>query len=158
VVAPRRFNNPFHGVVDMISEMNRISDSMSSLESGQAGDRERGYSDAWSPPTDILARGTDLVLRCEIAGVRQEDVSVSFNDGILSVSGERHRDESDVVYYTSERFMGTFRRRISLPEGIGEEDIEASFDEGLLEITVRGGANARGPKRIAVRRRAPKHS
>jgi HSP20 family protein len=155
-VAPRKFNNPFHGVVDMISEMNRISDSMSSLESGQAGDKERGYSDAWSPPTDILARGNDLVLRCEIAGVHEESVSVSFNDGILSISGERNRDEEDVVYYTSERFMGTFRRRISLPEGVAEEDIEASYAEGLLEITVRGGANARGPKRITVRKRAPK--
>jgi len=140
----------------MISEMNRISDSMTSLESGQAGDRERGYSDAWSPPTDILARGDDLVLRCEIAGVREQDVSVSFNDGILSVSGERHRDEDDVVYYTSERFMGTFRRRISLPDGVTEEDIEAAYDEGLLEITVRGGANARGPKRITVRKRGRK--
>ncbi|GAA1436718.1 Hsp20/alpha crystallin family protein [Nocardiopsis tropica] len=155
-MAPRKFNNPFHGVVDMISEMNRISDSMSSLESGQAGDKERGYSDAWSPPTDILARGNDLVLRCEIAGVHEENVSVSFNDGILSISGERNRDEEDVVYYTSERFMGTFRRRISLPEGVAEEDIEASYAEGLLEITVRGGANARGPKRITVRKRAPK--
>ncbi|WP_433700104.1 Hsp20/alpha crystallin family protein [Nocardiopsis sp. CA-288880] len=155
-MAPRKFNNPFHGVVDMISEMNRISDSMSSLESGQAGDKERGYSDAWSPPTDILARGNDLVLRCEIAGVHEEGVSVSFNDGILSISGERHRDEDDVVYYTSERFMGTFRRRVSLPEGVAEEDIEASYAEGLLEITVRGGANARGPKRITVRKRAPK--
>lgn len=155
-MAPRKFHNPFHGVVDMITEMNRISDTMTSIESGQAGDRKRGYADAWSPPTDILARGTDLVVRCEIAGVREQDVSVSFNDGILSVSGERHRDEDDVVYYTSERFMGTFRRRISLPDGVGEEDIDAAYEEGLLEITVRGGANARGPKRIAVHKRGRK--
>lgn len=152
-MAPRKFNNPFHGVVDMITEMNRISDSMSSLESGQAGDRERGYADAWSPPTDILARGDDLVIRCELAGVREQDVAVSFNDNILNISGERHRDEDDVVYYTSERFMGTFRRGVSLPEGVSEEDIEASYDEGLLEITVHGGANIRGPKGIAVRKR-----
>lgn len=157
-MTPKRFNNPFYGVVDMITEMNRISDSMTTMEAGNAGERERGYADAWSPPTDILARGNDLIIRCEIAGVREQDVAVLLNQGTLTISGERHRDEEDVVYYSSERFMGRFRREISLPEGVDEEDIEADYDEGLLTVVVRGAANTRGPKRIPLRRRPPKKS
>ncbi|MFE1471176.1 Hsp20/alpha crystallin family protein [Nocardiopsis dassonvillei] len=157
-MASRRFHNPFHGVVDMITEMNRISDSMSSMETGNAGERERGHADAWSPPTDILARGNDLVVRCEVPGVQEQDVAVSLNNGILTISGERRRDGDDVVYYSSERFMGTFRREISLPEAVDEEDIEASYGEGLLEVVVHGAANARGPRRIAIRKRTPKRS
>ncbi len=157
-MAPKKFHNPFHGVVDMITEMNRISDSMSSMETGNAGERERGHADAWSPPTDILARGDDLVVRCEVPGVQEQDVSVSLNNGILTISGERRRDGDDVVYYSSERFMGTFRREISLPEAVDEEDIEASYGEGLLEVVVHGAANARGPRRITIRKRTPKRS
>ncbi|WP_017604807.1 Hsp20/alpha crystallin family protein [Nocardiopsis alkaliphila] len=152
-MAPRKFNNPFHGVVDMITEMNRMSDSLSSFETSQAGERERGFSDAWSPPTDILARGNDLVIRCEISGVFEEDVAVNLNHGVLTISGERRRDEEDVVYYSAERFMGTFRREISLPDKVQEEDIEAGYGEGLLEIVVHGAAYQRGPAQISITRR-----
>ncbi|WP_067607287.1 Hsp20/alpha crystallin family protein [Nocardiopsis listeri] len=152
-MSPKRFNNPFHGVIDMITEMNRISDTMSSIETSQAGERERGFADAWSPPTDILARGRDLVVRCEVPGVFEEDAAVTFEHGVLTISGERMRDEEDVVYYSSERFMGTFRREISLPEGTREEDIEASYGEGLLEVVVHGAANQRKAKTIKVSRR-----
>ncbi|WP_306366424.1 Hsp20/alpha crystallin family protein [Nocardiopsis sp. CC223A] len=153
-MAPKKFTNPFHGVVDMITEMNRVSDAMATVETGQAGHRERGYADAWSPPTDILARGEDLVIRCEVAGVFEEDVSVSLSHGVLTIHGERRRDEEGtVVYYSSERFMGTFRREIALPDGVSEKDIEASYGEGLLEVVVRGAANAAAPRAISVRRR-----
>jgi HSP20 family protein len=152
-VTPKRFSNPFHGVVDMITEMNRISDTMSSIETSQAGERERGYADAWSPPTDILARGDDLVIRCEIPGVYEQDVTVSLTHGVLTISGERQRDDDDVVYYSSERYMGTFRREISLPEDVTENDIEASYGEGLLEVTVHGAANSDAPRQISIRRR-----
>ena len=153
-MAPKKkFNNPFAGVVDMITEMNRISDTMSSIETSHAGDRERGFTDAWSPPTDILAIGEDLVVRCEVPGVYEEDVSVSFNNGVLTISGERLRDDGDVEYYSSERFMGTFRRDISLPEGVKDSDVEAGYGEGLLEVIVRGAASTRTPRRIAIQRR-----
>ncbi|MFE3459687.1 Hsp20/alpha crystallin family protein [Nocardiopsis aegyptia] len=152
-MTPKKFGNPFHGVVDMITEMNRISDTMSSIETSQAGERERGYADAWSPPTDILARGDDLVIRCEVPGVYEQDVAVSLSHGILTISGERRRDDDDVVYYSSERYMGTFRRDISLPEEVTENDIEASYGEGLLEVTVHGAANTAAPRKISIRRR-----
>ncbi|MBB6118616.1 Hsp20/alpha crystallin family protein [Nocardiopsis algeriensis] len=153
-MARKRFTNPFHGVVDMITEMNRVSDAMASVESGHAGGRERGYADAWSPPTDILARGEDLVIRCGLSGVHEEDVSVTLTHGTLTVTGERRREEDEsAVYYSSERFMGTFRREISLPEGVTEKDIRADYGEGLLEVVVRGAAGAAAPRRIAVAKR-----
>ncbi|MDT0330678.1 Hsp20/alpha crystallin family protein [Nocardiopsis lambiniae] len=153
-MTPKRFTNPFHGVMDMITEMNRVSDAMASIETGHAGHRERGYADAWSPPTDILARGADLIIRCELPGVYEEDVSVSLSHGVLTISGERRRDEEGtVVHYSSERFMGAFRREIGLPDGVAESDIEADYGEGLLEVVVRGAANAAAPKRISVARR-----
>ncbi|GAA3756552.1 HSP20 family protein [Spinactinospora alkalitolerans] len=150
MAARRKRGNPFHGVMDMMSEMNRISDHMSSMDSATQT-QPRGFADAWSPTTDIFARGTDLVVRSELPGVGSDDVDVTFSHGTLTISGERRRDDEGIVYYASERFWGAFRREIILPEGTGEEDVEANFDEGLLEITVRGAAEAAGPKRIRVR-------
>ncbi|GAB3497546.1 Hsp20/alpha crystallin family protein [Nocardiopsis coralliicola] len=147
----KRSGNPFRGVLDMMSEMNRISDSMANLESGTS--THRGFSDAWSPTTDIFARGSDLVIRCELPGVSPDDLEVTFSHGFLTIAGERPPEPGDVVYYASERFRGAFRREITLPEGIDEDSMEASFDDGLLELKVRNGAEASQPARIAVRSR-----
>lgn len=147
-----RLRNPFRGVMDVISEMNRISDAMSSIETSSPSTQARGYADAWTPATDIFARGSDLVVRCELAGVAPDRLEVSFSHGVLFIHGERSREEgTDLVYYTSERFHGAFRREITLPEGIAEEQIEAHFEEGLLDITVRNAAEASGPKNIRIR-------
>ncbi|QBI55570.1 Hsp20/alpha crystallin family protein [Streptomonospora litoralis] len=146
----KRRTNPFRGVLDMMSEMNRISDTMSNLETGSAPTTPRGFADAWSPPTDIFARGEDLFIRCELAGVYNEDVEVSFSHGYLTVAGERKRDDTDAIYYASERFLGNFRREITLPEGTDDDDISAEFDDGLLTIRVAGAADAEGPRRIEV--------
>ncbi|GHD25976.1 hypothetical protein GCM10007147_23610 [Nocardiopsis kunsanensis] len=153
-MARRKFSNPFHGVADMITEMNRMSDSISAIETTQAGERERGFADAWSPATDILAKGTDLIVRCELPGIYDKDVAVSLANGVLVISGERHREEDESAqYYTSERFMGSFRREISLPEGIEEDDIEAAYGDGLLEVVVHGAAHTGGPQEITIKKR-----
>lgn len=150
--SPRaRSGNPFRGVLDMITEMNRISDTMASIESGGHG-QARGYADAWSPATDIFARENDLVIRCEIPGVYEDDVELTFSHGLLTIAGERRRDDDEVVYYSSERYMGRFRREITLPESVDAEDIDAVFSDGLLEVTVKNAAESASPKQIAVKR------
>ncbi|MDS1271010.1 Hsp20/alpha crystallin family protein [Lipingzhangella sp. LS1_29] len=146
-----RVRNPFRGVMDVMSEMSRISDAMSTVDTHGPAD-VRGFADAWTPTTDIFARGSDLVIRSELPGVSSDMVEVSFSHGVLSITGERLRgeDEENAIYYASERFYGTFRRDITLPEGVDEDDIEGKFDEGLLEVTVRNAAEASAPKRIRV--------
>ncbi|MBB6172899.1 HSP20 family protein [Nocardiopsis mwathae] len=147
----KKHGNPFRGVLDMMSEMNRMSETMTSPEGG--GVQPRGYHDAWSPATDIFARGSDLYVRCELPGVHLEDVEVSFSHGYLTIAGERRRDDADVVYYASERHLGAFRREITLPEGVKEADISAQFDDGLLEVKIADAADAEGPRQISVRSR-----
>lgn len=145
-----RARNPFRGVVDYISEMNRISDAMATMDTKTAI-QNRGHSDAWTPTTDIFARGSDLVIRCELPGVAPEDLEVSFSHGNLSISGERHRDEEErQPYYANERYFGAFRRDITLPEGVAESGIQAEFAEGLLTVTVFKAVEAGGPSQIAV--------
>ncbi|WP_300016359.1 Hsp20/alpha crystallin family protein [Pseudonocardia sp.] len=146
-----KVGNPFRGVVDIISEMNRMSERMTSGDSSAAAP-PRGHSDAWNPTTDILAMGSDLLVRCEVPGVRAEDVEVALSHGTLTIVGERHHgDETNDDFYVQERHYGRFRRDITLPEGVREADIGAELREGVLQIVVSGAANAAGPAQIAVR-------
>ena len=155
----REQRNPFHGIVDAISEWNRMRE----VGSGRIGsetrqeDRPRDYATAWVPTTDIFAKGTDLVIRVSLSGVHPEDVEITLSAGVLTVSGERRSelDEGEVHFYARERYYGAFRRSINLPEGVDEGDISAEFENGLLEITVQGATAAtEPPRRIEVRSRS----
>lgn len=144
--------NPFRGFIDTISEMNRMKEHwMTGYESGQEG-RRRTHATAWVPATDIFAKGGDLIVRAELAGVRREDVEITLSGGVLTISGERKGEpsEGEVSYYVHERFYGTFRRNMTLPEGIDKGGINASFENGLLEVTVEGGAAAAEPQQIQI--------
>ena len=148
----RTRRNPFQGLVDTVSEMNRTRERwMTGQETEE--DRQRTHMSAWVPTTDIFAKGEDLVIRVELAGVMPGDVDVALSNGVLTISGERvsELDDEEVSYYVRERFYGIFRRAITLPEGIDESKISTAFKNGMLQITVQGGAAAAKPKRIQVR-------
>lgn len=147
----RKPGNPFRGVVDIISEMNRMSERMAGVDRPVAGP-PRGHSDAWNPTTDILVAGSDLLVRCELSGVAADDVEVTLSHGTLAIVGERrHGPEADDDFFVQERHYGRFRRDITLPEGVRDEHIDAELREGVLEIVVRGAAGAQGPAQIIVR-------
>ncbi|HSK85600.1 MAG TPA: Hsp20/alpha crystallin family protein [Rubrobacter sp.] len=144
--------NPFRGLVDTIGEMNRTRERWMTAQETEE-DRQRTHMSAWVPTTDIFARGEDLVIRVELAGVMPGDVDVALSNGVLTICGERvsELDDEEVSYYVRERFYGIFRRTITLPEGIDESKISAAFKNGMLQIAVQGGAAEAELKRIQVR-------
>ncbi len=150
-----RARNPFRGLVDHMSEMARMREYAEG--GGQAQeDQRRTHATAWVPTTDIFAKGDDLVVRCELAGVYQDDIDISLTNGVLSISGERRSelDGEEPTFYTRERSYGNFRRTINLPDGADEGKLDASFVDGLLEISIAGGANLPEPRRVQIRGQA----
>jgi HSP20 family protein len=79
---------------------------------------------------------------------------VHVDGGVLTIAGERASDvprESDKVsVYADERFAGSFKRAISLPEDVDASRIEAKYRDGILRITVTKRENAK-PRRIEVK-------
>jgi len=143
-----RTRNPFRGLMDHMSEMTRMREY---AEGGLgAEDQRRTHATAWVPTADIFAKGEDLVIRCELAGVEREDVEVSLAGGVLTIDGERKGEPADVSYYSRERYYGRFRRTMNLPEGVDGDRITADFENGLLEVTVKGGADYPEPERIQI--------
>jgi HSP20 family protein len=142
-----RARNPFSGLLDTMSEMARMREY---AEGGGQEDQRRTHATAWVPTTDIFARGDDLVVRCELAGVAEEDIEISLSGGVLTIHGERTGEPEATEYYARERYYGHFRRSMSLPEGVTSGDVSAAFENGLLEVVVRGGVRHTEPERIRI--------
>ena len=141
----------FHGLFDTVAELNRMR------EFWRAGvdppQEQRTHATAWIPKMDIFARGDDLMIRCELAGVPRDEVDIALEHDTLTIFGERTGapDEEDTTYYVRERHYGAFRRTINLPEGTARSSVTASLQDGLLELTVVGGcAVRREPQRIDI--------
>jgi HSP20 family protein len=141
--------SPFRRFWDMQSEMNRMmAEAFGSLPQAQTSGA------GWTPAVDVVTKNGDMIIRAELPGMQREDVEVSFQNGVLTISGERKEEEEhkDAGYLVKERHYGSFRRSMTLPEGIDEDKIKANFKDGLLEVTVEGAGTqveAR-PRRIEI--------
>lgn len=144
--------SPFRGFMDVQGEMNRILDEAFGGLARQSGRRQDNGVSRWAPAIDAVSEDGDLVIRAELPGVKLEDVDITLQDGVLTVSGERkaEREKEGSGYYVRERRHGSFRRSMSLPEGADESKIHARFEDGILEVRVEGAAAIREPKRIAI--------
>lgn len=152
--APR---NPFEGITDFFSELGRLREVGTHGREHRHEERQRTHASAWVPATDIFAEGADLVIRVELAGVRPDDVELTYSHGMLTVAGNRKaelRNEAETVFYVRERFYGEFRRTFTLPEGTNERQIRAEFYDGLVEITVSDCAKHPDVTRIELRNRS----
>ncbi|MER3419034.1 MAG: heat-shock protein Hsp20 [Chloroflexota bacterium] len=109
---------------------------------------------SWSPTVDVYEADGKLVIEAELPGVKKEDVSVTYADGILTIEGER-KEEKEVKgarYYASERFTGAFSRSFAVPEGIDPNKISAEYKDGVLKVQVPLPAEAKAqPTKIAVK-------
>ncbi len=119
---------PFRSILDVQSEMSRLIDT---LFTGPAGvSRERG----WNPFVDMHETKDELVLRVDLPGVSDKDVSLSITGDLLSIRGERRWEEKDQSALHVERAYGTFERLIQLPIPVQADRVKASYRDGVLEI------------------------
>lgn len=85
---------------------------------------------------DLFRRGPFLVIRSVMAGIEPADLSISVHDDLLTIRGERHRQD-DVAHddwFLRECYWGAFSRSVLLPEDVDEQGIEATIKNGLLEV------------------------
>ena len=142
--------SPFRGFYDTRGEVDRHFDEMMA-GFGRRSREGRRFSE-WAPAMDVLTKDGDIVIRAELPGVKQEDADITFQDGLLTISGEHKVDgeEEPGGYFVRERRYGSFRRSMALPEGIDDSKIHARFESGVLEVVLDCGAVEEAPKRIEI--------
>lgn len=105
----------------------------------------------WIPAMDLVETQDHFILRADLPGLAEGDVSIELEDTVLTVSGERkvEHEEHEEGYYRVERATGAFSRSLTLPEGVNADSIEASFANGVLEIRVPK-PEARKPRKVSI--------
>jgi HSP20 family protein len=139
---------PFRELSTIQSEMNRLFNSAFDAPTpGDGGSTLR----RWMPPMDLVETEDDFVLRADLPGMSEDDVKVEFEDGTLTISGERksEHETKNEGYYRVERAYGSFSRSLTLPRGVDPERVTARFDKGVLEVRVPK-PEERKPRRIEI--------
>jgi HSP20 family protein len=132
-------------------EMNRVQEEMARLFEDRFAPRA-GESLGWTPATDIYEDEEGVSLKFELAGVEPKDVDLRFENGVLTIKGERkmENEEKKENYHRVELSYGSFNRSFSLPPTVDEDKIEAQSKSGVLVIHLPKKAEAK-PKSIQVK-------
>ncbi len=133
-------------------EFARLSDEMSRMLDERQHLYRSGESVGWTPACDIYEDEEGVVLRFDLAGVEAQDVDVRFENGVLTIRGERKLDhpERRDRYHRVELSYGTFTRSFALPASVDAEKIRAEAKNGLLVVALPKRAEAK-PRSIQVK-------
>ena len=122
------------------------------FENSLAGwSRGSQWLNAWNPAVDLYADKDNITVKIELPGMKKEDIAVSLQDGVLSVSGERKDEKKleNAETRRSERFVGSFQRVVALPAEVKGDQVKADYKDGILTVTLPKAEEAK-PKQIQV--------
>ena len=88
----------------------------------------------WSPPTDVYETQTDYVVRVELAGIRETDLEITFDNGILVITGVRSDVPERRAYHQMEIHFGTFSTAIGVPGPVDLDRSVAEYADGFLMV------------------------
>lgn len=139
---PSRYADPFDG---LRGEMNALIDSF--FGRGLPYARTTAGATATGqivPHMDVRESETEIAVEVELPGMDQKDVSVTLQNGLLSIKGEKTFEAKDDKenYHVIERRYGSFQRSLRLPETVDEGAVEANFQKGLLTVRLPKRAEA----------------
>lgn len=143
--------NPFREMEDFERRINNLFNiAFPTRQSGN--NRESITVTEWTPAVDISEDDKEYLIKAELPEVKKDDVKVTVENGVLTISGERKFEKEDkgVRYHRIERSYGYFARSFSLPEDADSEKVSAEFKDGVLKVHVAKSEKAR-PKQIEVK-------
>lgn len=141
---------------DLMRELASIQDRMNRVwareyDRGQGAHEDVTSRGSWLPPVDIYEDDRhELVVRAELPGLRREDIEVTVEHNVLTVRGERRRDEvKESQYHRAERTYGSFSRSFTLPATVDAKQVRADYRDGMLTVRLPLRDEAR-PRQIQV--------
>jgi HSP20 family protein len=93
-------------------------------------------SNVWSPPTDVYETDQAYLVRVEIAGMRDEEFEVVFENGALFIAGSRPEIRERRAYHQMEIHFGRFATSMGIPGPVEVDQAEANYADGFLTVTL----------------------
>jgi HSP20 family protein len=139
--------DPFKDLIDLQKEINRLFETSFSRLPQRFVSEE-----SFAPAIDLYEDENEYVVEAELPGLKQDEIKVSVEDDILSISGEKKREKEvkEENLYRSERFYGKFERQIVLPQNADRENIKASYKDGVLKVIIPKKEEAK-PKKVDIK-------
>ena len=142
---------------DSFKDIKDLQDRLSSLFNTSSFRRGDGQEETmtvteWAPLVDISEDDKEYCIRTELPGVKKEEVKVTVENGVLSISGERkyEKEEKNRKYHRIERAYGNFLRSFSLPDDADGSKVSAEFKDGVLNVHLAKDEKTK-PKAIEVK-------
>jgi HSP20 family protein len=135
---------PFREVEDMFRQYSPFfSRAMRRFEADEA---------TWRPLADISETDTEYLIKAELPEVKKEDVKVTFEQGMLTISGERRQEnkQKDENEIRVESFYGSFSRSFSLPDNVDAKAIRAESKDGVLRVRIPKTTPSKPEQPIAI--------
>ena len=135
-----------------VPDLDLLRQSMDRLFTDTVATTDSNTAPSWAPRADVVESDDTYHIVLDLPGITQENLDVSFEDGTLSVSGERAVNDEYTKgrFHRVERSYGRFFRSFTLGSDVDAEKIDASFTDGVLTIDVPK-AEASKPRQISVR-------
>ena len=114
-------------------------------------DAQNASPQRWVPAMDLTEADDHFVLKADLPGLTDDDVSIEVQDGTLTIAGERRAEHvsREKGWHRIERSFGRFSRALALPEGINPDAVTAEFDKGVLTVRIPK-PEERKPRRITI--------
>ena len=135
--------NPIGTLAGM--EVDRLNRMFSDFET-------EAFNTAWVPAVDIYETDThEVVIKAEVPDVKKEDIGVTVENNVLTLTGERKQDQTTKgdQFQRVERRFGSFSRSFTLPNSVDAGQIAASYKDGVLTVRLPRREEAK-PKQITV--------
>lgn len=141
--------NPFREMEEL---QNRIWNAFNLSPARRAEGQESITVAQWAPLVDITEDDSGYLISAELPEVKKQDVKVTVENGVLTISGERQfeKEEKGRKYHRVERSYGSFLRSFTLPDDADASKVSATFKDGVLKVQVAKSEAAR-PKQIEVK-------
>lgn len=138
---------PMRDLLSIQEEVNRLFDEFF----GRFPSRLDIFETGWSPSVDIRETKDDIIVEAELPGIKQDDVSVSITDNVLTIKGEKKQEKEvkEEQYHRIERSYGAFQRSFTLPTVVQADKAKATFKDGVLKVVIPKAEEAK-PKEIKI--------
>jgi len=142
--------NPFREMEDLQNRLSSVF-GLSPVRTGTTGEETMTVAE-WTPLVDITEDEKEYLIKTDLPEVRKEDVKVSVEERVLTITGERkfEKEEKGKKFHRVERAYGSFIRSFTLPDDADESKVLAEFKDGVLKVHVTK-SELKKPKAIEVK-------
>jgi len=145
--------SPFRPAADLFPELNRLQNILDQVFRPAERSSIRGLTGSSFPMINVGTTPESIEVMALAPGLDPDSLQLSIDRGLLVIAGERKDQVPEpgegISVYAQERFAGSFRRVVSLPEDADPAKVDASYRDGILRVSIAKRESSR-PRRIEV--------